>query len=163
MPGNNSMGKITRRQFIKSSIGLGAALAAQALMPGFVFPSDGNLSPSVVGLIKGKDIRRTTEKALSIIGGVEKVVRPGSTVFIKPNYIAGGLMGHDPVKAGEIPHPEVVASVARQCVKAGAKHVLIGEWFERPLNIIWQGKQNIEGAQVEKLIEKINKKYGNKV
>ncbi|MFH1061647.1 MAG: DUF362 domain-containing protein [Candidatus Omnitrophota bacterium] len=157
------MKKFTRREFVKTSLGFGAGLAAQALLPEYIYGKETIISPSIVGVIKGNDIRKTTEQALAIIGGVGKVVKPRQIVFIKPNYITGGLMGHDPVTAGEIPHPEVVAAVARECVKAGAKHVIIGEWIERPLNILWQGKKNIEGAQVKKLIEEINKKYGNKV
>ncbi|MBU1044848.1 MAG: DUF362 domain-containing protein [Candidatus Omnitrophica bacterium] len=157
------MKKITRREFIKNSISWGAVVAAQSLFPEYIYAKEKIITPSIVGVIKDNDIRKATEQALAIIGGIGKVVKPGQMVFIKPNYIAGGLMGHDPVTAGEIPHPEVVASVARECVNAGAKHVIIGEWFERPLNIIWQGKKNVEGAQVKKLIERINKKYGDKV
>jgi uncharacterized protein (DUF362 family) len=153
------MKKITRRQFIKNSIGISAGLFAG----NFAFAADAITKPSIVSIIKDSNMAKATQDALDMLGGVSQAVKPGQIVFIKPNYIAGGLMGHDPVLSGEIPHPQVVSSVAEECVKAGAGHVIIGEWFERPLDIIWQGKKNIEGAQVKNLIEKINKKYGHKV
>ncbi len=118
---------------------------------------------SEVSIVKGSDLYAMTEEAINRIGGMKKIVKPGDKVFIKPNYITGGLDGHDPVTAGEISHPQVVASVAEECVKAGAKEVIIGEWVERPPRINFGGEEGKEGAQVEPLIERINKKYGTKV
>ncbi len=158
------MKKITRREFLKKSLSITSALTCSGLWP---FPSvaqDAILMPqSEVAVVKGNKITQITEQALDLLGGIKKIVKPGGKVFIKPNYIAGGFMGHDPVTSGEIPHPEVVAAVARQCVKSGAKQVVIGEWYERPLKIEFGGEKNKYGAQVEKLVEKINKKFGNKV
>jgi uncharacterized protein (DUF362 family) len=67
------------------------------------------------------------------------------------------------VSSGEIAHPEVVASVAEECVKAGAKEVIIGEWVERPLKINFGGREGREGAQVKHLVDLLNKKYGHKI
>lgn len=153
------MKRFTRREFLKNSMYLTAAFTCAQIYPPYLHAEDN----SVVSVVKGNDIGKITEGALQLIGGIEKVVYPGQTVFIKPNYIAGGFMGHDPVTAGEIPHPEVLATVARECVKAGAKHVIIGEWFERPLNIIWAGREGKEGAQIKKHVDYINKKFGQRV
>ncbi|MCG2712677.1 MAG: DUF362 domain-containing protein [Candidatus Omnitrophica bacterium] len=154
------MKRFTRREFIKKGLGLGAALTCAQIWPDYSYA----LNPaSEVALVKGNKIPQITQKALELIGGIQKVVKPGSKVFIKPNYIAGGFMGHDPVRSGEIPHPEVVAAVARECVKSGAKQVIIGEWFERPLKIEFGGEKSKCGAQIKKLVEKINKKFSNKV
>jgi len=158
------MKSITRREFIKKSLGVASGLACSQLLPFYTTSQGGVLSPqSEVALVKGSKITQITDKALELLGGIGKVVKPGAKVFIKPNYIAGGFMGHDPVRSGEIPHPEVVAAVARQCVKAGAKQVIVGEWYERPLKIEFGGEKNKHGAQIKKLIDKINKKFGNKV
>ncbi|MBU0633594.1 MAG: DUF362 domain-containing protein [Candidatus Omnitrophica bacterium] len=154
------MRKFTRREFIKSTVCLGGSLAFENVWPERIFAQN---DQAIVSVIKGLDVRKITKEALNIIGGVKKIVHPGQKVFIKPNYIAGGLMGHDPVTSGEIPHPEVVATVARECVKAGAKEVIIGEWFERPLKILFGGREGKEGAQVEGHIERINKEFGQKV
>ncbi len=158
------MKKITRREFLKKSIGITSALTCAGLWPLTSSAQAGILQPkSEVALVKGNDITQITSQALELLGGVKRVIKPGAKVFIKPNYIAGGFMGHDPVQSGEIPHPEVVAAVAHECVKAGAKQVVIGEWFERPLKIEFGGEKSKYGAQVKKLVEKINKKFGDKV
>jgi len=154
------MKKFTRREFLKNSIYLGASLACAGVCSKETYAQ---INQTPVAVIKGLNVAKITEEALNIIGGVKKVISPGQTVFIKPNYIAGGLMGHDPVTSGEIPHPEVIATLAQECVKAGAKRVIIGEWFERPLNIIFGGKEGKEGAQIKKHVDLINKKFGERV
>ncbi|MBU4304904.1 MAG: DUF362 domain-containing protein [Candidatus Omnitrophica bacterium] len=158
------MHKITRREFLKNSLMLGASFAGAGLCPHILRANDvQNASPIDVSVVKGENVGKITREALDLIGGVKKIVAPGQTVFIKPNYIAGGLMGHDPVTSGEIPHPEVVAAVAEECVKQGAKSVIIGEWFERPLQIEFGGREGKDGAQVKRQIELINKKFGEKI
>ncbi|MFH2145771.1 MAG: DUF362 domain-containing protein [Candidatus Omnitrophota bacterium] len=154
------MKKFTRREFIKNTVCLGGSLALGKVSPEELFAWG---YQATVSISKGLNVNKITEEALDMIGGVKKIVIPGQKVFIKPNYIAGGLIGHDPVTSGEIPHPEVVATVARECVKAGAKEVIIGEWFERPLKILFGGREGKEGAQVEGYIERINKEFGQKV
>lgn len=116
-----------------------------------------------VAIVKGRDLYFLTKKAINLLGGMKKIVSPQDKVFIKPNYISGGLDGHDPVTAGEISHPEVVASVAEECVKAGAKEVIIGEWMERPPRINFGGREGKEGAQIKHFIDLLNKKYGEKI
>jgi uncharacterized protein (DUF362 family) len=118
---------------------------------------------SKVSIIKGNNLYSMTKKAIDLLGGMKTLVKPGDTVFIKPNYITGGLDGHDPVTSGEVPHPEVVASVVEECLKAKAGKVIIGEWVERPLKINFAGKDGKEGAQIKHLIDILNKKYGNRV
>lgn len=118
---------------------------------------------SKVSVVKGTDLYSMTKEAIALIGGIESIVHKGDKVFIKPNYITGGLNGHDPVSSGEIAHPAVVASVAEECVKAGAKEVIIGEWVERPIVVNFAGREGKEGAQVKHRIELLNKKYGNKI
>lgn len=128
-----------------------------------VKPVESKIITSNVSVVKGNDLYSLTKKAINLLGGMKTIVKKGDTVFIKPNYISGGLDGHDPVAAGEIAHPEVVASVAEECIKAGAKEVVIGEWVERPVKINFGGKEGKEGAQVQHLVDLLNKKYGNKI
>ncbi|MBU1998885.1 MAG: DUF362 domain-containing protein [Candidatus Omnitrophota bacterium] len=118
---------------------------------------------SDVSIVKGDNLYAMTKEALSLIGGMKKIVKKGDKVFIKPNYISGGLDGHDPVAAGEIAHPEVVASVSEECLRAGAKEVVIGEWVERPIKINFGGREGKEGAQIQHLVNRLNKKYGNRI
>jgi len=137
-----------------------------------------------VAVAKGLNLPHMTRQAIGQIGGIESIVKPQQKVFIKPNLITGGLGGHDPVKAGEIPHPDIVSTVAELCLKAGAKEVIIGEWMERPPKIIWGnkktaayftgykdrpskllfgGKEGKEGAQLLERVRLLNKRYGHKV
>jgi uncharacterized protein (DUF362 family) len=130
---------------------------------GSIIPVEKKIINSQVSIVKGNDLYSITRKAINLLGGMKTIVKKGDKVFIKPNYVSGGLDGHDPVAAGEIAHPEVVASVAEECIKAGAKEVVIGEWVERPVKINFGGKEGKEGAQVKHLIDLLNKKYGKKI
>lgn len=130
---------------------------------GSIIPAEKKIITSQVAIVKGNDLYSITRKAINLLGGMGAIVKKGYKVFIKPNYVSGGLDGHDPVAAGEIAHPEVVASVAEECIKAGAKEVVIGEWVERPVKINFGGKEGKEGAQVKHLIDLLNKKYGKKI
>ncbi len=125
--------------------------------------TENKLLTSKVSIVKGYNLYSMTKEAIDLIGGMKKILKPGDKVFIKPNYITGGLDGHDPVSSGEIAHPEVVASVAEECVKAGASEVIIGEWVERPPKINFGGREGKEGAQIKGLIDLLNKKYGHKI
>ena len=130
---------------------------------GLIIPVEKKIVNSQVSIVKGSNLYSITKKAINLLGGMKTIVKKNDKVFIKPNYVSGGLDGHDPVSAGEIAHPEVVASVAEECVKAGAKEVVIGEWVERPVKINFGGKEGKEGAQVKHLIDLLNKKYGKKI
>lgn len=121
------------------------------------------LTSTEVSIVKGRNLYSLTKKAINLLGGMRKIVSPGDKVFIKPNYVSGGLDGHDPVTAGEISNPEVVASVAEECVKAGAKEVIIGEWMERPPKINFGGRVGKEGAQIQHHVDLLNKRYGEKI
>ena len=43
------------------------------------------MSKSTVALVKGEDIQANVTKVFDLLGGVENVIRPGTTVMIKPN------------------------------------------------------------------------------
>ncbi|MDW8103482.1 MAG: DUF362 domain-containing protein [Armatimonadota bacterium] len=66
--------------------------------------------------------RDMVERALRPLGGIEKFVRPGDTVVLKPN--AAWL--RTPEQAANT-NPEVVAAVIELCKRAGAKRILIVE------------------------------------
>jgi len=154
---------VTRRKFVKKISLIGGSCLLSQMLP---LSSFGNYLPKEkarVAITRGRDIGAITREALGLIGGVGRIVKKGQSVFIKPNYISGGLGGHDPVTAGEIAHPDVVATVAEECVKAGAARVMIGEWVERPPNVLFGGQEGKEGAQVRHRIDLLNKKYGHKI
>jgi uncharacterized protein (DUF362 family) len=153
---------VTRREIVKRMGILGGGCILFPLFSSGCVPRFSQ-KKSQVAIARGLNIADITRTALDLIGGMPSIVKRGHTVFIKPNYISGGLDGHDPVTAGEIAHPEVVATVAEECVKAGASKVMISEWVERPPKIQFGGKKGVEGAQVLNRVEMLNRKYGNRI
>jgi len=80
----------------------------------------------VVAVAEGTDRARTTLKALAVLGGIGRFVKPGAMVVVKPN------MGWDRnAEQGANTHPLVVRAVVEECLKAGAKKVKV---FDRTCN-----------------------------
>jgi uncharacterized protein (DUF362 family) len=75
-----------------------------------------------VSVVRDNDLEQRTVEAVSLIGGIEKVVSRGDRVLIKPNMV-GGL----PPEIGETTHPEVVRIVVKLALDAGAKEAVVGE------------------------------------
>jgi uncharacterized protein (DUF362 family) len=87
-------------------------------------PSD---ETAQVSIVRGRTLAGMTRDALDAIGGIGSVVQPGETVFIKPNFGAAGMVNYNPVERGDCTKPEVVLTVAEECLRAGAAHVTIGD------------------------------------
>lgn len=158
--------KINRRQFVEQISLLGSSLLVGSFVGTGCARTAGQVSTdtlSEVSICRGMNIPDITREALKRIGTMRSIVKSGQTVFIKPNYISGGLDGHDPVTSGEIAHPDVVATVAEEAVKAGASKVMISEWVERPPKILFGGREGYEGAQLLRRVELLNRKYGNRI
>ena len=43
---------------------------------------------SVVSIVKGTDAEKMVEEALSLLGGVSSLIKPGSVVVVKPNVMS---------------------------------------------------------------------------
>jgi uncharacterized protein (DUF362 family) len=77
---------------------------------------------TVVSFVKGKDVKKITREAISLIGGLEQALKPGDTVLIKPNF------GVDlPSSTGGTTNPIVVVTLIELAREAGAKRVIVGE------------------------------------
>jgi uncharacterized protein (DUF362 family) len=61
-----------------------------------------------------------TRKAIEIMGGIARFIKKGQRVVIKPNM----SFARTPDFAATT-HPQVVSAVARACIEAGAKEVLV--------------------------------------
>lgn len=83
----------------------------------------------VVGVAQGSDYSKTTLDAIQKAGGLEGIVGPGKTVFIKPN-----IVGASPSGAGRITDYRVVQAIADECNRLGAKKVIVGE---SPVEVAW--------------------------
>jgi len=77
---------------------------------------------SIVALAHGKDAQENVTRVFDLLGGVEKMIRPNSTVVLKPNA------GHAaPPELAVCTHPDVVRAVIREVRKARPKRIIIAE------------------------------------
>jgi len=108
--------KLNRRTFIGASV---AAVAG--LRHGDVFAAAAP-SPDIVE-VGGTDAGALVKAAIDALGGITKFVRAGDYVVIKPN--AGFA---NPAVWATTTNPDVVLAVAKACLDAKAKQVLILEY-----------------------------------
>jgi len=80
----------------------------------------------VISIVTGADRTKTVNKTIELLGGIERFVRPGDIVAIKPNIAFA-----TPPLLGATAHPDLVAAVVRLCRKAGAKKVIV---TDNPIN-----------------------------
>jgi uncharacterized protein (DUF362 family) len=112
--------KMNRRDFLKAAFGTAVYFAATK-----VFPAD---TPPVfdVGIAVGKDYAKSVERAIDLVGGIRKYVKPGSVVVVKPNI---GWNSPPELKANT--DPIVVRTVVHLCFQALASKVYV---FDRTCN-----------------------------
>ena len=80
------------------------------------------MKKSVVSIVKGTDVQAMVEKALSLLGNVETLIKPGSTVVVKPNS------GHPAAPETSVnTSPEVLSAVIKTARKYGAKKIIMAE------------------------------------
>jgi len=128
------MRDLTRRDFLKlaGAAAAGASLAAAGCgsQPAAEPPSQGRLaSPPAAGkggepvlaVAHGADPADVTAAALAALGGLERFVRKGADVIVKPNICTGY---HGPEYAATT-NPDVVGTLVSLCRRAGAKRVRV--------------------------------------
>jgi uncharacterized protein (DUF362 family) len=74
-----------------------------------------------LAIIHGADPAAITEAAIQALGGMERFVRSGNDVIIKPNI----CVNHNTFEYAATTNPTVVATLVRLCLGAGAKRVRI--------------------------------------
>jgi uncharacterized protein (DUF362 family) len=133
-----------RRQFLsragKAGISIGAAGVISYLLYDVEGPKSGQAEKFVtlpdfsvpkrngriMSIVKGPDRVKTVDKAIEILGGIERFVKPGETVAIKPNIAFAS-----PPMLAATANPELVAEVVRLCYRAGAEQVIV---TDNPIN-----------------------------
>jgi uncharacterized protein (DUF362 family) len=106
-----------------------------------------------------------TREALQAVGGIEKIVKPGEKVFIKPNMVTlpWAPQGHNPFVLGECTKPEILIAVAEECLKAGAAEVTIGDGSQRP-SFDWKFARTLDGStNLVAEAERLSSQYTGKV
>jgi uncharacterized protein (DUF362 family) len=104
----------SRRNFLKTSTGATAATIAAGAFPAF---SAGSKSTVYAG--KGS-ADRIIPAIFEKLGGIGAFIKPGARVMIKPN-----MSFANPPEWGTGTSPEAVYAVAKLCIDAGAKRVII--------------------------------------
>jgi len=66
------------------------------------------------------DLRQSIERAVSLIGGIEKLVEKGDTILLKPNYNTA-----DPFPGSS--DPQLIKAIINLLYGAGAGRVILGE------------------------------------
>ncbi len=117
--------QMKRREFLKTAAAAGAALS----LPGGLTPIIGALEAAEAAdlvVAHGKSVDRTVRAAVNGMGGMNRFIARGDIVVVKPN------MGWDrtPEYAANT-NPEVVSTLVRLCLEAGAKKVKV---FDRSVN-----------------------------
>jgi uncharacterized protein (DUF362 family) len=105
--------KITRRKFLKTAVA-GFALGIVGA-PSFSFGKE----EYDLAVISGEPAV-ATQKALAAIGGISRFIKKGQRVVIKPNMSFARTPDFSATT-----HPQVVATVARASMEAGARQVLV--------------------------------------
>jgi uncharacterized protein (DUF362 family) len=108
-----------RRKFLKLA-GLAGLFHGTLLRQALAAPGP------TVAVVEGRDYDAITRRAIAALGGMERFVRPGNVVVVKPN------IGWDrtPELAANT-HPLVVRAVVAEALRAGAKKVKV---FDRTCN-----------------------------
>lgn len=79
-----------------------------------------------MSIVKGADRAKTVAKAIELLGGIKRFIKPNDTVTIKPNV----AFARAPI-IGSTTHPDLIAEVVGMCVNAGAKKVIV---TDNPIN-----------------------------
>jgi uncharacterized protein (DUF362 family) len=72
-------------------------------------------------------------------------VHAGETVFIKPNFVSIGARPSEIFRSGDCTKPDVVAVVMEECLKAGAKEVIVGEGGH-VASFSWEDAMTMDGS-----------------
>ena len=80
------------------------------------------MKKSIVSIAKGPDVEKMLMEVLAPLGGIKSLIRPNSTVVLKPN--AGHVA---PAKSSVNTNPEVISAVIKEVRKAGPKEIILAE------------------------------------
>ncbi|MDD5458897.1 MAG: DUF362 domain-containing protein [Phycisphaerae bacterium] len=84
------------------------------------------VSGQTMGIALGADRAKNAQMAVAAIGGMQRFVKKGDIVAIKPNVAFAS-----PAILGATANPELVAAVVRMCYEVGAKKVIV---TDNPIN-----------------------------
>ncbi len=111
--------RMSRREFLRKTAGCAAYAAAGVTLSGFQSERAwAEKQPNIV-IANGRP-GAGTRAVVNAMGGMERFVKPGNKVVIKPN-----MSFPNPPDWGTTTHPEVIKELTKMCLKAGAASVLV--------------------------------------
>jgi uncharacterized protein (DUF362 family) len=148
-----TMPKISRREFLKSSVGTAVALNTPWILTGckqeeelVAVPESSGEITAQVAAIRGSNLDAMTRDAIDALGGMQSVVNKGESVFIKPNFVSiPWARTSNCFLSGECTKPEIIIATAEECLKAGAAKVIVGEGSHLP-KFDWQYATTLDGT-----------------
>ncbi len=123
-------GKVTRREFMRlaAAAGLSTAIAACGAREPASLPQTQAETPlpppkdaAYLAVARGSVPAALTQTALAAIGGIERFVKDGDDVIVKPNI----CVDFRTFEYGATTNPEVVAALVELCLGAGARRVRV--------------------------------------
>jgi uncharacterized protein (DUF362 family) len=120
---------LTRREFVRwlAAAGLGATLLScgeeSSPVPSEPAPPLPTATPGAayLAVARGSEPRALTRAALAAVGGIERFIKSGAEVIVKPNI----CVDYRSYKYGATTNPEVVAALVELCLGAGARRVRV--------------------------------------
>ena len=76
---------------------------------------------SMVSIVEGEEPENMVFEAIELLGGIDKFIKSGDVVFIKPN-VCGGVVG----RRGTYTSPEVITALI-ELIKEKSSRVIVGE------------------------------------
>lgn len=120
---------ISRRKFLAASVKTGIAVGLTTQIPfGVLAAAD----PIDLAVAKGEPAQ-AVKLAVNALGGIQRFVKPGQAVVLKPN-----MSFPNPPEWGSNTHPEVIKTVAQLCLDAGAKRVMVIDYPLRRPEVVMQ-------------------------
>lgn len=133
-----------RRAFLKLVLGVGTALLGgqvarqQGWLPaGLSASRDDDMAryaegpspvpragagPPVVAIVRGDDPAAMVRRAVALAGGLDRIMRPGTMVLIKPNLTIPSPSGQ-----GNVSDSRVLQATIELCRQAGASRIVVGD------------------------------------
>jgi uncharacterized protein (DUF362 family) len=157
--------KISRREFFARTAKAGLAVAAVGGAAKMLYEADvlktlagektitglkdfsvPQIAGQTMSVVTGANRSQTVSKAIEVLGGIDRFVKPGETVLLKPN-----IGFSSPPRICATSHPDIIGEVTRLCYEyAKAKKVYI---TDNPIN---DAKSCFVNSQIAAAAEKYN-------
>jgi len=124
--------ELTRREFIRQMLALGFSTATAGAVFSLLACSNKDIikpalmptasqSNNHLVVVRGESPTALVQTALRAMGGIERFVKPGNDVIIKPNICSA----YHSYEYAATTNPEVIAALVQLCLGTGAKRVRV--------------------------------------